>query len=577
LKQSKYSTLALTRVDDGVTKSLNSVAGPPVGNCDTASSPSSVTSDDLARAASIFKRYPGLASAVGYNEERYRHRDIRGISQLKEILGLSRIQIVYNLRPSAFSEHDCHVTLSLRERSSPIQVSTVARKKVTAQEIAMLKVLLQLDEEQLLERELVMLSKVRTAVPDHQEITKTSSSTTAVNNTLTYHGSNDPMIESVLPGFRSHPAGNVPESPSSQSQAIIQLSGHHVVQLLDSKGAYRERNAIFDVYSLAAMLSLDVEHTFEEVQDTGGANETYRIEINLRDHDLKIVATGHNPRQVESSAFLAFKQQARIKGILDKAPVSSSPQHPVVLSTSVASNFMDFYKDHYNPKLRFTTRTYDDKFYQARFHSTPDRFEFDQPFRKVEAHNLQPLISLATARRLLKKQPELWEEYIAKLEPLSHKYVAKARPVALNLRQSSLRLMRQAIKAAQDAGLASPLPREQHIQEHIPMNMRPLTSEALNRRSMELVRWYHERLQSRRGQKLDLPIVDYKSEVLETIERNTFSFLVGQTGSGKTTQVPQILLDHYIETGRGGSCRVICTRKYSAPIRQVCTCTYGQK
>ncbi|PQE05791.1 atp-dependent RNA helicase a protein [Rutstroemia sp. NJR-2017a BVV2] len=530
---------------------------------------------------------------------------------------------------SAFSEHDCHVTLSLRERSLPIEVSAVGPKKATAQDVAMLKLLLQLDEEQLLERVLVMLRKVQTTLPDQQEpqaqhsiipdasvcmtstsspsadimqisntietplsqsqqvstdvsnslkclappaaseeITKTSSSTAAVPPNSLEHPENGTVTGdtagSLLSAVSSDPAGNVPETPPSQSQAIIQLSGHNVVQLLDSEGAYRERNVIFDVYSLAAMLSLDVEHKFEVVQDTGGADETYRIEINLRDHDLKIVATGHNPRKVESSAFLAFKQQARIKGILDKAPVSPLLQHPVVLSTSVASNFMDFYKDHYNPKLRFTLRTYDDKFYQARFHSEPHRFEFDQPFRKVEAHNLESLISLTTASRLLKKQPELWEDYIAKLEPLSHRYVAKARPVALNLTQSSLRLMRQAIEAAQDAGLASPLPLEQHIQEYIPINMRPLTREALNRRSMELVRWYHERLQSRRGQKLDLPMLDYKSEVLETIERNTFSFLVGQTGSGKTTQVPQILLDHYIETGRGGSCRVICTREYSA-------------
>jgi len=36
--------------------------------------------------------------------------------------------------------------------------------------------------------------------------------------------------------------------------------------------------------------------------------------------------------------------------------------------------------------------------------------------------------------------------------------------------------------------------------------------------------------------------------------------LSGETGCGKTTQVPQFILDHFIEQGHGGLCSIVCTQ-----------------
>ncbi|KAK3065965.1 hypothetical protein LTR53_017844, partial [Teratosphaeriaceae sp. CCFEE 6253] len=52
----------------------------------------------------------------------------------------------------------------------------------------------------------------------------------------------------------------------------------------------------------------------------------------------------------------------------------------------------------------------------------------------------------------------------------------------------------------------------------------------------------------------------YRPQVIDMISNNLYSIVVGATGSGKTTQVPQILLEHDIASGRGGACNIICTQ-----------------
>ena len=57
-----------------------------------------------------------------------------------------------------------------------------------------------------------------------------------------------------------------------------------------------------------------------------------------------------------------------------------------------------------------------------------------------------------------------------------------------------------------------------------------------------------------------LPIYTKADDVLETIENNDVTVLMAATGSGKTTQIPQMILDRYIDKGRGAECNVFCTQ-----------------
>jgi ATP-dependent RNA helicase DHX29 len=57
-----------------------------------------------------------------------------------------------------------------------------------------------------------------------------------------------------------------------------------------------------------------------------------------------------------------------------------------------------------------------------------------------------------------------------------------------------------------------------------------------------------------------LPVSQVRTALLAALSTGDCSVLSGDTGCGKTTQVPQYILEHEIEAGRGGACEVVCTQ-----------------
>ncbi|KAI6660781.1 ATP-dependent RNA helicase A [Oopsacas minuta] len=64
------------------------------------------------------------------------------------------------------------------------------------------------------------------------------------------------------------------------------------------------------------------------------------------------------------------------------------------------------------------------------------------------------------------------------------------------------------------------------------------------------------RLQSRQ----QLTISSRRDDILRLVEQNQVVLIRGDTGSGKTTQVPQFILDSYIEKGCGSKCNILVTQ-----------------
>ncbi|XP_013110085.2 ATP-dependent DNA/RNA helicase DHX36 [Stomoxys calcitrans] len=57
-----------------------------------------------------------------------------------------------------------------------------------------------------------------------------------------------------------------------------------------------------------------------------------------------------------------------------------------------------------------------------------------------------------------------------------------------------------------------------------------------------------------------LPAMQQKDDILKAIQDNQIVLVVGSTGCGKTTQIPQMILDAYIQAEKGHACRVVCTQ-----------------
>lgn len=67
-------------------------------------------------------------------------------------------------------------------------------------------------------------------------------------------------------------------------------------------------------------------------------------------------------------------------------------------------------------------------------------------------------------------------------------------------------------------------------------------------------------LEKMRNQRHTLPVYTRATDILAKIEVNDVTIVMAATGSGKTTQVPQLILEDWINRGDGARCNVMCTQ-----------------
>lgn len=104
-----------------------------------------------------------------------------------------------------------------------------------------------------------------------------------------------------------------------------------------------------------------------------------------------------------------------------------------------------------------------------------------------------------------------------------------------------------------------PLPQRAHKPIH------PLSLLKLIKRSEQLLYAYYQYksrddLKDLRNATSRLPASKFSTQILNMVSGNVYSIIVGATGSGKTTQVPQIILDHFMKSGKGAECNILCTQ-----------------
>lgn len=94
---------------------------------------------------------------------------------------------------------------------------------------------------------------------------------------------------------------------------------------------------------------------------------------------------------------------------------------------------------------------------------------------------------------------------------------------------------------------------------------REVDSAALTKKSLELQdrrQAYLENpsMQKMRDTRAALPVYTKSKELLEHINNNDVTICMAATGSGKTTQIPQLILDEWIDKGEGANCNIVCTQ-----------------
>ncbi|KAG0235609.1 hypothetical protein BGW41_000710 [Actinomortierella wolfii] len=76
---------------------------------------------------------------------------------------------------------------------------------------------------------------------------------------------------------------------------------------------------------------------------------------------------------------------------------------------------------------------------------------------------------------------------------------------------------------------------------------------------------WHKRLELPRHMVLfekrkELPIFQFRQQILEGLQKHQVMIVSGETGCGKSTQVPQYLAEHMLELGLGDQCDIVCTQ-----------------
>ncbi|CAN0389240.1 unnamed protein product [Lampetra fluviatilis] len=62
------------------------------------------------------------------------------------------------------------------------------------------------------------------------------------------------------------------------------------------------------------------------------------------------------------------------------------------------------------------------------------------------------------------------------------------------------------------------------------------------------------------SERLQLPMAEFREQLLAAVREHSVVIVRGQTGCGKTTQVPQFILDQFILDGHGADCSIVVTQ-----------------
>lgn len=299
--------------------------------------------------------------------------------------------------------------------------------------------------------------------------------------------------------------------------------------------------------------------------------------------ELPIVGVGDSPekKQAEKLAALSAVFQLHELGLLDN-PKQLHPKtgdqtditlsDGSVVSYEKARSFMDYYCRRYSfgkPDIVFEEIRKGGSGWEAIMTVGGRRIGLGSGGTKKAA---QVACYLDVTQYLESRDSDLWNTFVeaAKsgadlgLAPkvffqISDKLDDEIRDLCVDIKKSNLYRNRPAIASTTiEHGQNHSLTIPRHpARRHSPHFIAEKSAQLLSRRQKYLA---DPKLEPMRSSRMSLPVHVRAADIISHIRGNDVTICMAATGSGKTTQIPQLILDDYVEQGKGASCNIVCTQ-----------------
>ncbi|KAF9229282.1 P-loop containing nucleoside triphosphate hydrolase protein [Gyrodon lividus] len=343
--------------------------------------------------------------------------------------------------------------------------------------------------------------------------------------------------------------------------------------------------------NFAAAAGLSLNYECKDYFDSSTNRRIIRCTLAL-DTSPQIVGIGDHTdkKTAERLCALSTLYQLHDNALLDKLPKAPSTPIPiapqqVVLQDGSAVNyerarsFMDYYCRIYGfskPEIEYQELP-------ARRANSTWEAVMTVDGRRIgmgsanTKKNAQVQCYLDVAQYLENCDPDLWKRYVAAAKsgkdlglapkvwlPISQGLGDEIEDLCREIRRSTLYKNRPAVASkspssyAQGAHPAATTAPRPSYPRHYPPQMAAERSAELKRRRETYLK--DPNMEKMRTTRAALPIYTRSKELMSHIKDNEVMVCMAATGSGKTTQIPQLILDDYIDRGEGAHCNIICTQ-----------------
>ncbi|KAL8636862.1 MAG: hypothetical protein Q9228_005794, partial [Teloschistes exilis] len=350
------------------------------------------------------------------------------------------------------------------------------------------------------------------------------------------------------------------------------------VDKLDDRMRQEEKDSKLDIYNYAARFDAvpEINHRIMSGSSRFRTKRVHEVTVKLSEQNIEVFGRGTDMRSAEIVAGLRFKEAAQ-RYQAEHGDKSLVIRDSSALTTDNSSQFFEYYKIKHPEAAIEIARPLAPGEKEAllvakgihRAQVNINGAAVGQVVSMATKKQAEDLAYLTAALEIRKKDPELFPGFVRALALGNGKILKPLSPVTMSLDEDCQLVMRETLLSARKNGLPDEVEEvfsdEQATDTRERTFRKKLSSKQLMERNQLLQSafslWLTDpKLAEMRRKREELPMNQYRTQVLDQVSNNMYSIVVGATGSGKTTQVPQIVLDDAITKGRGDSCNVICTQ-----------------